>query len=152
MKSRFLMLEFVAIILRQVSVNTKLIFEKIEINNFLVLKPWKNVDWAPSVFNHARAAPKAKLVMKDQSRKRHEKVCEKRDKSLKKKLSTEEENVPVINNQLSEDNTDIDLVITSFTDCSVKDIENQLLQQKLNETKTLLLKYQMDSKSFELPS
>ena len=90
--------------------------------------------------------------MKDQSRKRHEKVCEKRDKSLKKKLSTEEQNVPVINNQLSEDNTDIDLVITSFTDCSVKDTENQLLQQKLNETKTLLLKYQMDSKSFELPS
>ena len=75
--------------------------------------------------------------MKDQSRKRHEKVCEKRDKSLKKKLSTEEQNVPVLNNQLSEDNTDIDLVITSFTDCSVKDIENQLLQQKLNETKTL---------------
>ena len=38
-KSRFLMLEFVAIILCQVSVNTKLILEKIEINNFLVLKP-----------------------------------------------------------------------------------------------------------------
>ena len=30
----------------------------------------ENVDWAPSVFNHARAASKAKLVMKDQSRKR----------------------------------------------------------------------------------
>ena len=25
----------------------------------------ENVDWAPSVFNHSRAAPKAKLVMKD---------------------------------------------------------------------------------------
>ena len=40
-KSRFLMLEFVAIILYQVSVNTKLIFGKIEINNFLALKPLK---------------------------------------------------------------------------------------------------------------
>ena len=38
-KSRFLMLEFVAIILCQVSHYTKLIFGKIEINNFLVLKP-----------------------------------------------------------------------------------------------------------------
>ena len=38
-KSRFLMLEFVAISLCQVTVNTKLIFEKIGINNFLVLKP-----------------------------------------------------------------------------------------------------------------
>ena len=37
-KSRFLMLEFVAITLCQVSVNTKLVFEKTEINNFLVLK------------------------------------------------------------------------------------------------------------------
>ena len=64
-----------------------------------------------------------------------------------KKWSTEEENVPVINNQLSEENTDIDLVITSCTVCSVKDTENQLLQQELNETKTLLLKYQMDLQS-----
>ena len=95
MKSRFLMLEFVAIILCQVSVNTKLIFEKIEINNFLVLKPWKNVDWAPSVFNHARAAPKVKLVMKDQSRKRHEKVCEKRDKSFKKNYQQRREMFPL---------------------------------------------------------
>ena len=38
-KSRFLMLQFVAIVLCQVSLNTKLIFRKIEINNFLVLKP-----------------------------------------------------------------------------------------------------------------
>ena len=37
-KSRFLMLEFVSIVLCQVSLNTKLIFGKIEINNFLVLK------------------------------------------------------------------------------------------------------------------
>ena len=44
----------------------------------------ENVDWAPSVFNHARAAPKAKLVMKDQTRKRYEKLCEKRNKSMKK--------------------------------------------------------------------
>ena len=64
----------------------------------------ENIDWAPSVFNHARAAPNAKLVMKDQSRKRYEKPCEKRDKSMEKKLSTEEEIVPVINKQLSEDN------------------------------------------------
>ena len=64
-----------------------------------------------------------------------------------KKLSTEEQNIPVINNQLSEDNTDIELVITSCTDCSVKDTENKLLQQELNETKTLLLKYQMDLQS-----
>ena len=42
----------------------------------------ENVDWAPSVFNHARVAPKAKLVMKDQSRKRYENLCEKRDKSF----------------------------------------------------------------------
>ena len=53
----------------------------------------------------------------------------------------------VINNQLSGDNTGIDLVITSFTDCSVKDTENQLLQQELNENKTLLLKYQMNLQS-----
>ena len=59
--------------------------------------------------------------MKVQSRKRYEKLCEKRDKSMTKKLLTEEENVPVINNQLSDDNTDIDLVIKSCTDCSVKD-------------------------------
>ena len=39
----------------------------------------------------------------------------------KKKLSTEQENVPITNNQLYEDNTDIDLVIKSCTDCSVKD-------------------------------
>ena len=38
-KSRFLMLQSVAIILRQVSLNTKLIFGKTEVNNFLVLKP-----------------------------------------------------------------------------------------------------------------
>ena len=38
-KRRFLKLEFVAIIFCQVSVNTKLIFEKVEINNFVVLKP-----------------------------------------------------------------------------------------------------------------
>ena len=44
----------------------------------------ENVDWAPSVFNYARAAPKAKLVTKDQSCKRYEKLCEKRDKSMKK--------------------------------------------------------------------
>ena len=44
----------------------------------------ENVDWAPSVFNHARAAPKAKLVMKDQSLKRYEKLCEERNKSMKK--------------------------------------------------------------------
>ena len=44
----------------------------------------ESVDWAPSVFNHARAAPKAKLVMKDQTRKRYEKLCEKRNKSMKK--------------------------------------------------------------------
>ena len=47
----------------------------------------------------------------------------------------------LINNQLSEGNTAIDVVITSSTDCSVKDTENQLLQQELNENKTLLLKY-----------
>ena len=64
-----------------------------------------------------------------------------------KKLSTEEENVPVINSQLSEDNTDIDLVVTSCTDFSVKDTENQLLKQELNETKNLLLKHQMDLQS-----
>ena len=29
----------------------------------------ENVDWAPSLFNRARAVPKAKLVMKDQFRK-----------------------------------------------------------------------------------
>ena len=44
----------------------------------------ENIDWAPSVFNHARAARKAKLVMKDQSRKIYEKLCDKRDKSMKK--------------------------------------------------------------------
>ena len=38
-KNRSLVLEFVAIFLCQVSVNTKLLFEKNEINNFLVLKP-----------------------------------------------------------------------------------------------------------------
>ena len=105
----------------------------------------ENFDWAPSLFNRARAAPKAKLVMKDQSHKSYEKLYEKRDKSMKKKkLSTEEENILLINNQLSENNTDIDLVITSCTESSVKDTENQLLQQELNESKTLLLKYQMD--------
>ena len=57
--------------------------------------------------------------MKDQTRKRYEKLCEKRNKSMKKKLSTEEENAPVIKSQLSEDNTDIDLVVTSYTDCRV---------------------------------
>ena len=62
---------------------------------------------------------------------------------MKKKLPTEEENVLLINNQLSENNTDSDLVITSCTESSVKDTENQLLQQELNETKTLLLKYQV---------
>ena len=49
----------------------------------------------------------------------------------------EEENIPVINGQLSEDNTDIDIVMTSCTDCSVKVTENQLLQQELSETKIL---------------
>ena len=40
-------------------------------HNFLIFFSGKrsdnpeNVDWAPSVFNHSRAAPKAKLVMKD---------------------------------------------------------------------------------------
>ena len=56
---------------------------------------------------------------------------------MKKNISTEEENVPVINGQLSEDNADIDLVITSCTECNVKDTENQPLQQELNETKSL---------------
>ena len=66
----------------------------------------------------------------------------------KKKLSTEEENVPVINGQLSEDNTDIALAtIISCTDCSVKDTENQLLQQEFNETKSLLLKCHIDLQS-----
>ena len=46
---------------------------------------------------------------------------------MKKELTTEEENVPVKNSQLSEDNTDIDLVIISCTGCRVKDTENQLL-------------------------
>ena len=59
--------------------------------------------------------------MKDQSLKRYEKLCEKWDKFMKKRLSIEEENVPVTNNQLYQDNTDVDLVITSCTDCSVKD-------------------------------
>lgn len=63
------------------------------------------------------------------------------------KMSTEEEYVLVINKQLSQDNTAIDLVITSCIDCSVKDTENQLLQQELNEIKTLLLKYQIDLQS-----
>ena len=63
---------------------------------------------------------------------------------MKKKLSIEEENILLINNQLFENNTDIDLVITSCTESSVKDTENQLLQQELNESKTFLLKYQMD--------
>ena len=40
-KSQFLMLEFLVIILYYVSANTKLIFGKIEINNFLALKPLK---------------------------------------------------------------------------------------------------------------
>ena len=40
-KSKFFMLEYVAIILCQVSFNTNLIFKKIEMNSFLVLKPWK---------------------------------------------------------------------------------------------------------------
>ena len=40
---------------------------------------------------------------------------------MKKKLPTEEENVLLINNQLSENNTDSDLVITSCTESSVKD-------------------------------
>ena len=53
----------------------------------------------------------------------------------------------VINKQLSQDNTAIDLVITSCIDCSVKDTENQLLQQELNEIKTFLLKYQIDLQS-----
>ena len=53
----------------------------------------------------------------------------------------------LITNQLSEGNTAIDVVITSSTDCSVKDTENQLLQQELNENKTLLLKYQMNLQS-----
>ena len=44
-----------------------------------------NVDWSPSAFNHARAGTKSKLVMKDQSLKRYEKLCEKWDKSMKKK-------------------------------------------------------------------
>ena len=49
--------------------------------------------------------------MKDQSRKRYEKICQRRNKSMKKKKSsTEEENAPVINRQLYKDNTDIDLV------------------------------------------
>ena len=99
-------------------------------HGFLLFFPGKcsddpeNVDWAPSVFNYARAAPKTKLVIKDQSCKRYEKLCEKRDKSMKKKLSTEEENVLITINQLSEDNTDIDLVITSCTDSSVKETGN----------------------------
>ena len=45
-----------------------------------------NFDWVSSVFNHARAGPKSKLVMKDQSLKRYEKLCEKWDKSMKKKI------------------------------------------------------------------
>ena len=59
-------------------------------HGFLLFFPGKcsddpeNVDWAPSVFNYARAAPKTKLVIKDQSCKRYEKLCEKRDKSMKK--------------------------------------------------------------------
>ena len=57
----------------------------------------ENVDWAPSVFIDARTAPKAKLVMNFQSRKRYEKLFDKRNKSMKKELSTEEENIPVIN-------------------------------------------------------
>ena len=85
--------------------------------------------------------------MKDQSRKRYEKLCEKRNKSMKKKLSTEEANVSVVNGQLSEDNTDIDLALTFCTDCSVKHTENQHLDQKLNETKSLLLKYQIHLQS-----
>ena len=63
---------------------------------------------------------------------------------MKKNSPTVEENVPAINGQLSEDNANIDVVITSCTDCSVKDTVNQLLQQELNETKSLLLKYQID--------
>ena len=63
---------------------------------------------------------------------------------MKKNISTEEENVPVINGQLSEDNADIDLVITSCTECNVRDTENQPLQQELNETKSLPWKYQID--------
>ena len=47
----------------------------------------ENVDWVPSVFNHARAAPKTKLVMMDQSRKRFETLWEKRDKSMKKMIN-----------------------------------------------------------------
>lgn len=45
----------------------------------------ENVEWAPSVFNdHARAASKAKLLMKDHSCKRYKKLCEKRNKFMKK--------------------------------------------------------------------
>ena len=56
---------------------------------------------------------------------------------------TEEKNILVINGQLSEDNKDLDLAITSCTYCSDKDTENQLLQQE-NETKRLLLTYQLN--------
>ena len=79
--------------------------------------------------------------MKDHSRKGYEKLCEKRNKSMKM------ENASVKNGQLSEDNTDIDLVIKSCTDCSVKATENQLSQHELNETKILLSKYQINFKS-----
>ena len=37
----------------------------------------ENVDWASSALNHAREAPKAKLLMKDQSRERYEVLWEK---------------------------------------------------------------------------
>ena len=37
-KSRYLVLEFVAIILCQVSVKVKLLFKKIDVNNFLALR------------------------------------------------------------------------------------------------------------------
>lgn len=42
----------------------------------------------------------------------------------KKNFWTEEENGPVINGQLYEHDTDIDLVTTSATDGSLKDTEN----------------------------
>ena len=56
---------------------------------------------------------------------------------------TEEKNILVINGQLSEDNKDLDLAIISCSYCSDKDTENQLLQQE-NETKRLLLTYQLN--------
>ena len=75
-KSRYLVLEFVAIIALR---TWKIFLLDILLFQWLTLLMifWfflgkradnpENVDWTPSVFNYARAALKEKLVMKDQS-------------------------------------------------------------------------------------